>query len=226
MKETNISLEDAREVIGRVCEELKQMLLAKNESYGNSALDPIRFFSRASAEEQLLVRIDDKLSRIARGSAYPGDNDLDDLQGYLTLLKVLRTLQKMGAAPKDTQRDERSALVVRHLANVLGLAENRGRLLSDAYDSEGDPVARVQAWLNARALEVENGVYSDIMDIVASSGPPRSLTAQALIAEGIKWSAMTDEHEAKLTQAPENRCRCNSGLPGGFCPEHDVKVVP
>jgi hypothetical protein len=38
--------------------------------------------------EQILVRIDDKLSRFARGSDYPGDNDIDDLIGYLVLLKV------------------------------------------------------------------------------------------------------------------------------------------
>jgi hypothetical protein len=36
----------------------------------------------------LMVRIDDKLSRFARGSEFPGDNDIDDLLGYLVLLKV------------------------------------------------------------------------------------------------------------------------------------------
>ena len=65
------------------------MLKEKNERYGNSALDPIRIFSEASTEEQLLVRIDDKLSRIARGSE--GDEDVVwDLVGYLVLLLVAR----------------------------------------------------------------------------------------------------------------------------------------
>jgi hypothetical protein len=35
-----------------------------------------------------MVRIDDKLSRFARGGEFPGDNDIDDLIGYLVLLKV------------------------------------------------------------------------------------------------------------------------------------------
>jgi hypothetical protein len=57
---------------------------------GNSALEPIRVFSRADAREQLHVRIDDKLSRIMRGTEYVGDNDIDDLIGYLVLLKIAK----------------------------------------------------------------------------------------------------------------------------------------
>jgi hypothetical protein len=70
------------------CEKVKELLIFKNRSYGNSALDPVRIFSKSNNTEQLLVRIDDKLSRFARGSDYPGDNDVDDLIGYLILLKV------------------------------------------------------------------------------------------------------------------------------------------
>jgi hypothetical protein len=66
------------------------MLQEKNFAYGDSALDPVRIFSKANAIEQLLVRIDDKLSRFARGSEYPGDNDIDDLIGYLVLLKIAK----------------------------------------------------------------------------------------------------------------------------------------
>jgi hypothetical protein len=64
------------------------MLIDKNKSYGDSALDPIRIFSKANSDEQIKIRIDDKLSRISRGSEFYGDNDLDDLIGYLILLKV------------------------------------------------------------------------------------------------------------------------------------------
>ena len=74
--------------INRVCDEIKKMLMQKNLAYGDSALDPVRIFSKASATEQILVRIDDKLSRFARGKSYPGDNDIVDLIGYLVLLKV------------------------------------------------------------------------------------------------------------------------------------------
>ena len=76
--------------ITEVCEQLKELLIGKNRSYGNSALDPVRIFSKHDNSEQLLVRIDDKLSRFARGNDYPGDNDIDDLIGYLVLLKVAK----------------------------------------------------------------------------------------------------------------------------------------
>jgi hypothetical protein len=74
--------------IAKVCNNIKDMLIEKNKSYGDSALDPIRIFSKASSDEQIKIRIDDKLSRISRGSEFYGDNDLDDLIGYLILLKV------------------------------------------------------------------------------------------------------------------------------------------
>ena len=72
-----------------ICDELADMLVAKNAAYGNSALDPVRVFSRASTVEQILVRIDDKLSRLARGSG-AGEDVERDLMGYLVLLRVAR----------------------------------------------------------------------------------------------------------------------------------------
>ena len=66
------------------------MLVEKNRRYGDSALNPVRIFSSATAVEQIRVRLDDKLSRIARGS---GDDDEDpyrDIRGYLLLLEVAR----------------------------------------------------------------------------------------------------------------------------------------
>jgi hypothetical protein len=64
------------------------MLLEKNISYGNSALSPLSIFSNNNAGEQLDVRIDDKLNRIKNNKSFVGDNDLDDLIGYLILKKV------------------------------------------------------------------------------------------------------------------------------------------
>jgi hypothetical protein len=74
--------------ISNICDEIKEMLIEKNKSYGDSALDPIRIFSKANTDEQIKIRIDDKLSRISRGSEFYGDNDIDDLIGYLILFKV------------------------------------------------------------------------------------------------------------------------------------------
>ncbi len=81
--------------IAQVCDEIKEMLIAKNKSYGDSALNPVRIFSTSDSVEQLHVRIDDKLSRITRGGSFVGDNDVDDLIGYLILLKIARELNNV-----------------------------------------------------------------------------------------------------------------------------------
>ena len=78
--------------IWNACHEIAQMLIEKNISYGDSALDPIRVFSKADTREQLYVRIDDKLNRLMKGTDYPGDNDIDDLIGYLILLKIAKSI--------------------------------------------------------------------------------------------------------------------------------------
>lgn len=78
-----------QEIVGAI-NDIARLLLEKNISYGNSALEPIRVFSNASTEEQLLVRVDDKLSRIKNNQNFPGDNDIDDIIGYLILLKVVK----------------------------------------------------------------------------------------------------------------------------------------
>jgi hypothetical protein len=72
------------------CHNIAKMLIDKNIAYGDSALSPVRIFSKSDAREQLHVRIDDKLSRLMKGSDYPGDNDIDDLIGYLVLLKIAK----------------------------------------------------------------------------------------------------------------------------------------
>jgi hypothetical protein len=82
---------DVRKRIAKICDELKALLLAKNAAYGNSALEPVRIFSRSSPEEALLVRIDDKLSRLMRGHEFAGDDTVRDLAGYLLLLLVYRS---------------------------------------------------------------------------------------------------------------------------------------
>lgn len=73
------------------CHEVAQMLIEKNVSYGDSALNPIRLFSAADSKEQLKVRIDDKLNRIRNAQGFAGDNDIDDLIGYLILFKIARS---------------------------------------------------------------------------------------------------------------------------------------
>jgi len=69
------------------CLGIAEVLIQKNSAYGNSALEPVRIFSKASTVEQILVRLDDKLSRLSRGSA-AGEDVILDLMGYLVLLKI------------------------------------------------------------------------------------------------------------------------------------------
>ena len=83
--------------IWNACHEIAQLLVEKNISYGDSALSPNRIFAQSDNVEQLKVRIDDKLNRVKNNQGYAGDNDVDDLIGYLILLKI--------AVDKDSSKE-------------------------------------------------------------------------------------------------------------------------
>ncbi len=85
---------ETQKEIEKVTKQVSDLLIAKNKSYGDSALHPTRIFSKSDNVEQILVRIDDKLSRIKNGQEWPGDNDIDDLIGYLVLLKIAKERAK------------------------------------------------------------------------------------------------------------------------------------
>lgn len=70
--------------------ELRSMLVEKNRAYGNSALQPVQVFSKGLGKDAAIrVRLDDKISRIVRGSD-AGEDVEKDLLGYLVLLRILR----------------------------------------------------------------------------------------------------------------------------------------
>ena len=75
-----------KEIMG----ELTEMLLLKNEQYGDSALKPLGIFANGSAKELISVRMDDKISRLASGNdAIESDEDIYlDLAGYCVLWLV------------------------------------------------------------------------------------------------------------------------------------------
>jgi len=85
-KEDNLKTFESK--VWAVLDKIGYMLVEKNKAYGDSALNPVRIFSKADPTEQIKVRIDDKLSRLARGNEYPGDDTINDLIGYLVLLKI------------------------------------------------------------------------------------------------------------------------------------------
>lgn len=73
------------------CHEIAHMLIDKNISYGNSALQPLNIFSKQNEVQGLEARIDDKLNRIKNNQTYGDEGYLDaikDLIGYLILLQV------------------------------------------------------------------------------------------------------------------------------------------
>ena len=75
--------------VTQVLNEIQDLLIAKNQKYGNSALEPLGVFSKLDSKEGLLIRIDDKLKRIKNGSLERDDEDvINDLIGYLVLLKI------------------------------------------------------------------------------------------------------------------------------------------
>ena len=80
---------DTAKEITRVCSVVEKLLITKNNKYGDSALNPIRVFSKADTKEQILVRIDDKLNRIQTiGANADAEDTVLDLIGYLILLKI------------------------------------------------------------------------------------------------------------------------------------------
>ncbi len=89
--------------------EIRELLVSKNLKYGNSALEPLGVFSKLSAKQGLLVRIDDKLKRIKNGSLEKDDEDvINDLIGYLVLLKI-QTLEEKYKRNRDNRIKNRVA---------------------------------------------------------------------------------------------------------------------
>lgn len=86
-------LTETQRQIEAVCDSIKKLLLEKNEDYGDSAITPLRIFSKVGSVEQLNVRIDDKLSRIKNTEVKNIiENTEMDLIGYLILKRVKESL--------------------------------------------------------------------------------------------------------------------------------------
>ncbi len=84
------TLVDFRARCSAVLQKLEDLLTEKNARYGNSALEPLRLLSRCGPEEQIRVRIDDKLKRLANLPQGDDEDTLLDLAGYFVLLLIAR----------------------------------------------------------------------------------------------------------------------------------------
>ncbi len=93
-KVTNFGQLQFREVLENVLWDVRTMLINKNRKYGNSTLEPKRIFSKASPLEQIKVRIDDKLSRIANKQDDDDEDAEIDLLGYLVIHEIAKRIQR------------------------------------------------------------------------------------------------------------------------------------
>jgi len=75
--------------IRKKCDEIRDLLLEKNSSYGNSVFERGVLFD-VDPLYAIQARINDKLNRIKNKVTYISDNDLMDVTGYFILLQVLR----------------------------------------------------------------------------------------------------------------------------------------
>ena len=71
------------------CKLVADLLVQKNEAYGDSALNPAGIFSKLKASEALKIRLDDKLKRIQNvGVSDETEDTLMDCAGYMILLMI------------------------------------------------------------------------------------------------------------------------------------------
>lgn len=147
------STPEAAALIAAECDAIKAMLLEKNAAYGNSALDPLRIFSQGSPAEQIRVRIDDKLSRLARGHVFGDEDTILDLIGYLVLLRVAvrAGAPPIGEEPCEESSDVLVATTVEgraldKIANLHGIIRRLvpSRLPSGGVTAESDTELRAR----------------------------------------------------------------------------------
>jgi hypothetical protein len=81
---------NVQDLIAQECNTVKNLLLDKNSDYGSSFAEPINIFAKnISAEDQLNVRIDDKIKRLKTAQFKIKEDTELDLIGYLILKRVL-----------------------------------------------------------------------------------------------------------------------------------------
>ena len=109
--------------IKRVCDNTKNLLVKKNEAYGDSALNPLGIFGNGDAVVSLGARMDDKLMRLkGLGIGKESIDTLYDLHGYITLL-IIAIERKENLNSFDSVCDDDS---------------NTSKLISNAREDDND----------------------------------------------------------------------------------------
>ena len=93
-KGTDTELTDTQNKIKNLCDKISEILIYKNKMYGNSILEPKQIFFKGGYMENILMRLDDKIGRIAntgKGNSIR-TNDIVDIIGYLILLLIAKNV--------------------------------------------------------------------------------------------------------------------------------------
>ena len=105
-------MKSTEELIKEVGREIVMLLIEKNKAYGDTANHPPQIFSKLSAREGILARLDDKLSRIKnKGLNDLTEDSVADLIGYLILYKVqVRKEENKIKEKLIKQKDEKKSI--------------------------------------------------------------------------------------------------------------------
>ena len=87
------SLTESQMKIVEICDSMKDLLLYKNQKYGDSALNPNNIFYKGDSTNSIKIRLDDKIGRI-KNCEEIRVNDVCDIIGYCTLLLVSMDVSK------------------------------------------------------------------------------------------------------------------------------------
>lgn len=90
-------LPPTQQKIHQIMNAMKDLLLYKNQKYGDSAINPKKIFYKGDSTNSILIRLDDKIGRVMSNTEEkPRINDICDIIGYCTLLLI-----SMGVTAED-----------------------------------------------------------------------------------------------------------------------------
>lgn len=100
IKENEALLTETQKKIVEITDSIKDLLLYKNQKYGDSAINPKKIFYKGDSTNSILIRLDDKLGRVMSNTEEkPRVNDVADIIGYCTLLLI-----SMGVTSEDLKK--------------------------------------------------------------------------------------------------------------------------
>jgi hypothetical protein len=214
------------EMIKAECASLAELLLEKNRRYGDSALDPVRVFSRSDSVEQIKVRIDDKLSRLSRGSGKEEEDVVLDLLGYLILLRVAQKKAKEVAPASvriDNVRDHamssEEGREVDHVGENLpvDLVYDHRPADKTVEEMREKQAAMLEEMRKAQAAADESRRMSSLLEMAANMSDAERAEAKDL-AGGVDWPASKESREAYMrNDFSKVRCEAHVGKRPGRC---------